>query len=795
MSLSVFLFGSRAGSARSIAGITVRSIARHEFVAVAREATTTMLVFIDEATRIDSATLAAIERVKSDGPTIVGGRQRRISGDCYGAMLAAERFGPFSFAIAPLLTAAGERNVDTLFVGPVDVIAEGCFVITRTLAIELGGFDPTLEDDYALADLCVRARALGAEVRCEPSIVFSRASEELPARRPLEAMHALAQRLIDTPLRHDPPGVRKRGISREVRLPGGVRVRVRKPVPPVTLLVWGKTSDARALLDAVRASDAQIARIVWADESAPDRGDVERVNGPLASLRAMMERRGDRYVVVLDAAHRPSPGWLDRLIDDVEWGSDVAIALAERDEPARAAIITLRLVPQHVCIGDAASLADALVGLAAALAPLRRGMRTRAGSASIAMPQPPAPATTSVIFLAGSKPEIVRSSFEALVGQTASAREYLIVFPAGAETTRLLLASYPRVTLVPDGIDPQLAVGLNAALAMATGDRILVASDEYLFAPGTVAALFAAFDRDPALGLAAPRTNGGELPQAVFDVSYVDLVDMQRYASLRLDRFRREMTFIDRITSVAFAIERRVLEAIGGIDERFGVNRFAVEDYALRARAAGYRIAMCDDVFVHRHKVEYSVSSIGHADSDTTLWTSFRRKWSLPSAGIGAYDPTPRVDAGFDPQTQFVPLRESAAAVAEGRLEVAFVGTVEDDASWGIAADALRAYFLAFDVRDPVSFVLGVARDGPQIGEVAARIRRLLAAAEVSIDSSMNVELVAFEDATELLALVRAPRVAVAFGARAEAFASVERVRDRSRAALRAYLEPLGVAP
>ena len=803
MSLSLFSIrspdraaGDPAGvRAAEIAGLPVRRIGRDDLLAAARETSTSTLLLIEDDVRIDAAAVAAIVRADRGESEIVGGRSRSADGDRFGSMLAPERYGPYGIVLAPLLSPLGERNVDALFTGPIDVIAEGLLLISRALAIELGGYDPRLEGEAALADLCSRARALGRIVRCDPAIVFSRTSLGSRSRRPLEDTALLAERYGALPLHHDPPGVRKRGISREIRLSGGVRMRMRKTVPPVTLVIHGAVdSDPAAFLARVRANDAAIQAIVWADPSAPHLPGVQCAGNAVEAVRAAMERRGDRYLALLDAGVVPLPGWLDRLIEQVEWGSDIAIAVDERAAPARAAVISLRLIPQHLRLPLSGTIADGLQRLADSLVPLRRGMRALDGSLAEPTRSVPQPISTSVIFLAGSKPEVVRSSFEALVGQTPKAREYLVVLPAGAETTRLLIASYPRVTLVPDAMDPGLSVGLNAALAIATGDRILIASDEYLFSPGTIDALFAAFDRDPALGLAGPRSNGVALPQGLFDVAYSDMVEMQQSALARLERFRREMTFIDRITTVALVVGRRVLEEIGGFDERFGINRFAAEDYTLRALAAGYRVAMCDDVFAHRFSEGYSLSTLGHADQDQTLWNAFRRKWSLPSAAIGSYDSTPIVEAGFDSTSHYVALRDVAqTAPPLGHVAFTFLGTIVDESSWGAASDSLRSYFQAFAADDPVRFVLGVDHTGIPLGDVAARLRRLLTAAEIDIDRSMNLELLAFEDPAEMLVHVSPGECRIAFGARDEVFAGIARVNVRSRAGLRSLIDAVGV--
>ncbi len=801
MSFSVFLVVSQGRASRhatdmrtvAAAGIPVRQINRDRLLDAAREATTSTLVLLSSDAVIDSTTLSALRRADRESRSVIGGRCRTPAGDLFGAALAPERFGPFPFAIEPLQSPPNERNVDALFAGPIDVIAGGLVLISRTLFVDLGGYDFALEEPFALVDLCLRARALGATVACDPTIAFTRDMPEPSPRRPFAAMSQLVGRHFPFALHHDPPGVRKRGISREVRLSGGVRTRIRKPVPPITLLVHGKPpNDVSAFLAAARSNDISIPHIIWSGPDAPVHADVVRTPDPFEALRAAMSRRGDRYVALLDAGRQMKPGWLDRLVEEVEWGSDIAMAFTSREAPAASALLSLRQLPQHVVLPDADSLSAALVALADSLASLRRGIRIGDESQETPRPSIPRAATCSVIFLAGSKPEVVKSSFEALSTQTPNALEYLVVVPAGSQTTRKLLAAYPRVTIVPDAMDPGLAVGLNVALAMASGDRILVASDEYLFPPDAAAALLAAFDRDPVLGLAAPRTNGGELPQGVQDIGYVDLIAMHRYAAERLERFARELTFVDRITTVGFVIDRRALESVGGFDERFGVNRFSVEDLALRVRSAGYRTAMCEDVFLHRFNIDYSLSTIGHADADQTLWNAFRRKWSLPNQAIGTYDPRPLIEAGFDRPEHFVALRDSAQAAPAASL-VTFVGTIEGEEEWGAASECLRKYFAAFSVGDPVTLVIGVKRGGVELGDVAYRLRRLLTAAEIDIDSSMNVELVGFDDVAEIIAAIPEGRRLIAFGARQAEFSATKRISDRSREALRALMESAGV--
>ena len=46
-------------------------------------------------------------------------------------------------------------------------------------------------------------------------------------------------------------------------------------------------------------------------------------------------------------------------------------------------------------------------------------------------------------------------------------------------------------------------------------------------------------------------------------------------------------------------MKRAVYDAIGGLDERFGLGFFDDDDLALRARRAGFELAVAHDLFVH----------------------------------------------------------------------------------------------------------------------------------------------------------------------------------------------------
>ena len=101
------------------------------------------------------------------------------------------------------------------------------------------------------------------------------------------------------------------------------------------------------------------------------------------------------------------------------------------------------------------------------------------------------------------------------------------------------------------------------------------------------------------IALVGPMSNYAAPPQLVEDVPYRDLDEMKVFASQWRDEHRGKWFSVPKISGFCLLMKRSVYDAIGGLDERFGLGFFDDDDLAERARRAGFELAVVQDLFVH----------------------------------------------------------------------------------------------------------------------------------------------------------------------------------------------------
>ena len=103
----------------------------------------------------------------------------------------------------------------------------------------------------------------------------------------------------------------------------------------------------------------------------------------------------------------------------------------------------------------------------------------------------------------------------------------------------------------------------------------------------------------PAIGLVGPMSNYAAPPQLVEDVPYRDLDAMHAFAGRWREQYRGRWFTAGKLSGFCLLMTRAVYRAVGGLDERFGLGFFDDDDLAVRARRAGFELAVAMDVFVH----------------------------------------------------------------------------------------------------------------------------------------------------------------------------------------------------
>ena len=243
-----------------------------------------------------------------------------------------------------------------------------------------------------------------------------------------------------------------------------------------------------------------------------------------------------------------------------------------------------------------------------------------------------------------------RVCLEALFRSAAGNFELILVddcSPDSGETRSLFLDTKRRHanTKIFSFLDNlEYSGSLNAILSHARGRWVFFISNDIFVTPHYLRTLLAAAQANPRLGILRGTSNfvdngltshNFSLPKPVHSLD--DIFDV---GSLFAERFGSAAQPDPFLVGDAFLVSRPVIERIGTLDPWF-YGYFADSDYGLRARIAGFDLALVPGAFAF-HRRDANFGYLPEEQRQAKLdrrwnrvienWARFKLKWGLPVA-------------------------------------------------------------------------------------------------------------------------------------------------------------------
>jgi GT2 family glycosyltransferase len=234
------------------------------------------------------------------------------------------------------------------------------------------------------------------------------------------------------------------------------------------------------------------------------------------------------------------------------------------------------------------------------------------------------PDLVSILIPCCGQLEFTRLCIPSLLRHTRSPFELIFLDIASLDGTREYLAGFRAGTSVPVEVvrtmtDMGIPAACEEAVRRARGEFLVLLNNDTLVTEHWLGQLIGLAQLSPTIAMVGPMSNAAASPQLVeavpyrlgvkaisrrsMDVSFedaqVDVAPMEAFARAWHEENRGKWLEVDYLGGFCLLLKRQLLDQIGPLEAKAGLNIFDTDALCLKIRKAGYSLACCKDLFIH----------------------------------------------------------------------------------------------------------------------------------------------------------------------------------------------------
>ncbi|MED5590551.1 MULTISPECIES: glycosyltransferase [Bacillus] len=208
---------------------------------------------------------------------------------------------------------------------------------------------------------------------------------------------------------------------------------------------------------------------------------------------------------------------------------------------------------------------------------------------------------TSIIVLTYNQLALTKQCLESIWKHTNNDCIEVIVIDNGShDGTRDYLKQITSIKAIFNKMNEGFAKACNQGLEVASGDNILFLNNDTVVTNQWLEPMIKLLYQDDKIGMVGPVSNYVSGPQQV-PVNYTNVEEIEDFSRLYCLQQRGRSKAVLRLVGFCLLVKKKVLDEVGGFDERFVGGSFEDDDLSLRVLQAGYQLKIALDSFVHHH--------------------------------------------------------------------------------------------------------------------------------------------------------------------------------------------------